>query len=81
MPDPYAARLLALELAFVALAETLHRQRAVKLGAVTDAMASRAGMLAVTGDPSLAAAGDALNQLIAERRVAEAEAGLRGDDG
>jgi hypothetical protein len=78
MPDPHGARLLALELAFVALAETLHRQRAVKLGAVAGAMETRAGTLAVTGDPSLAAAGDALNELIAELR--EAEAGLPGDD-
>jgi hypothetical protein len=76
--DPHSARLLALELAFVALAETLHRQRAVKLGGVAEAMETRAGMLAVTGDRSLAAAGDALNELIDELR--ETEAKLRRDD-
>jgi hypothetical protein len=76
--DPLEARLLALELAFVALAEALHRQRAVRLGAVAEAMETRAGTLAVTGGPSLAAAGGALRELIAELR--EAEAGLPGDD-
>jgi hypothetical protein len=50
----------------------------VKLGSIAESMETRAGLLAVTGNRSLATAGDALNELITELREAEAE--LRSDD-
>jgi hypothetical protein len=70
------ARLLALELAFKSLAQLLHEQRVVPLGALADTMEGRAGLL------GLMAAGDAaaaLNELVADLRETAAELG--GDDG
>jgi hypothetical protein len=73
------ARLLALEFAFKALAETLHGHRAVRLEALADAMESRAGLLAMAGDPALAGVRDALDALVRDLRETAAELGA--DDG
>jgi hypothetical protein len=75
MPDPLAVRLVTLELAFRSLAELLHRQRVAPLGALADAMETRAGVLAVAGDPALGDLRDALAELIVDLRETAAELG------